>query len=141
MATSFSYMRERIRHTVGAVRSSRLHIKISAEVRKILESLAKQDGTRTEEYASALLSETVIERYHSQNENIRQWESLSEREKQVAALACMGHTNPQIAARLNITTETVKTHMKHILHKFNLKGRTQLSLTLQDWDFSNFLAS
>ena len=36
-----------------------------------------------------------------------------------------GDSNPQIAAELNITVNTVKTHISHILAKLQLENRTQ----------------
>ena len=38
----------------------------------------------------------------------RLWENLSRREKEIIALACLDHTNQQIASRLGISSETVK---------------------------------
>lgn len=45
------------------------------------------------------------------------WEKLSYREQQVAALAAQNFTNRMIAGRLGISPETTKTHMGHILKK------------------------
>ena len=138
MNTPFNYMRERIRHSLNTARSARLHLKVSDELLEMLASLAEQDETTAAELAGSLLAETVIERYHARDENIRHWEALSGREKQVAALACLGYTNPEIGLQLHITKETVKTHMKNILRKFSLKGRGQLSWVLRDWDFGAY---
>ena len=138
MTTSFAYMRDRIRHTLNGARSARLHIKLSDDLLAMLGKLAAQDGVTAEEYAGDLLTETVIERHHARDENIRRWELLSEREKEVAALACLGHTNPEIGLQLHIAKDTVKTHMKNILRKFGLKGRGQLRWVLKEWDFSAY---
>ena len=60
----------------------------------------------------------------------RRWESLTPRQKQIAILICQGHTNPQIAEQLHISTETVKTHIRRILYKFNLRSKAELRLLI-----------
>lgn len=69
----------------------------------------------------------------------RSWDALSPREKQVAALVCAGLTGRQIAARLVVSPETVKTHVRHILRKFNLSSRRDLGRLLADWDLTPWL--
>lgn len=50
---------------------------------------------------------------------------LSERELDVLRLVAQGFSNPQIAGALHITVNTVKAHLKNILHKLRLANRTQ----------------
>ena len=138
MTTSFAYMRDRIRHTLNGVRSARLTIKLSDDLLAMLTKLAAQDGLTPAQYAGDLLAETLIARHHARDENIRHWELLSEREKQVAALVCLEHTNPEIGLQLHIAKDTVKSHMKNILRKFELKGRGQLRWVLKEWDFGAY---
>jgi DNA-binding NarL/FixJ family response regulator len=54
-------------------------------------------------------------------------EQLTSRELEVLRLAATGISNPQIAARLQISVNTVKAHIKSILDKLNLENRTQLA--------------
>jgi two-component system nitrate/nitrite response regulator NarP len=63
---------------------------------------------------------------------------LSPREQQVVALTCLNLTNRQIAAKLVITPETAKTHVRNILRKFNLHSKVELREALSDWDFSDW---
>lgn len=42
---------------------------------------------------------------------------LSDREKQVLELVRLGHTTKEIASRMNLAIETVKSHRKHIIAK------------------------
>ena len=68
--------------------------------------------------------------------SLSRWRMLSPREQQVAALICLNYTGRQIAARLKISPETVKTHTRNLLNKFGLRTRTELRQVLADWDFS-----
>lgn len=52
-------------------------------------------------------------------------EKLSEREKGVLQLVALGHTSTVIGTRLNISGQTVNTHIKNIYRKFNVRNRAQ----------------
>jgi len=54
---------------------------------------------------------------------------LTNREKEVLLHVQMGRTNKEIAQRLCITCNTVKTHMDKIFNKLNVKNRTQAAIT------------
>lgn len=52
-------------------------------------------------------------------------DTLTDRERQVVAFLAQGHSNQQIAAALNISEHTVKTHLYKIYKKLGLKSRLQ----------------
>ena len=54
--------------------------------------------------------------------------SLSEREGEVLRQMARGLTNKQIAQAMNISYETVKEHVQHILRKIGLTDRTQAAV-------------
>ena len=54
--------------------------------------------------------------------------SLSEREGEVLRLMTSGSTNKQIAQAMNISYETVKEHVQHVLRKIGLTDRTQAAV-------------
>jgi len=51
--------------------------------------------------------------------------NLSAREKEVLQLVVKGATNKDIAAKLYITENTVKNHLRNILEKLHLENRVQ----------------
>ncbi|MCA1598406.1 MAG: tetratricopeptide repeat protein, partial [Chloroflexi bacterium] len=55
------------------------------------------------------------------------WSSLTERERQIAALAAEGLTNPEIAGRLLMSRWTVKFHLSHVYSKLGVAGRFELA--------------
>ncbi len=66
------------------------------------------------------------------------WEQLTPRQQEVAALICLGYTNPQIAGMLFISSNTVHTHSRSIQRVFQVAGKTGLRVLLANWDFSEF---
>ena len=55
-------------------------------------------------------------------------EPLTDREREVLALVAKGHANKEIAALLDITERTARTHVSNILGKLELASRTQAAL-------------
>ena len=102
-----------------------------------LTTLSQHDG-RPEEVLIQDLLAAGLTHYYSSDELWKKWESLSPREQEVAAYVCLGYTNKQIAQKLSISPETVKSHVRNVLIKFNLGSRSELRLSLHEWDFSQW---
>jgi DNA-binding NarL/FixJ family response regulator len=57
---------------------------------------------------------------------------LSEREREVLAMIGAGRSNSEIAADLVISMATVKTHVRHIFAKLDLRDRAQAVVAARD---------
>jgi DNA-binding NarL/FixJ family response regulator len=55
-------------------------------------------------------------------------EALSPRELEVLRLVVEGQSNPEIAAQLHISLNTVKTHVRNITGKFGVGDRLQAAV-------------
>lgn len=113
------------------------HLELSDSLQVSLSTIAKDEGRPEHELIPELLNAGLTQ--YSSNERLwKKWESLSPREKDVAALVCLGCTNREIAARLSISPETVKDRLETALQKFHLAKRTELRVLLANWDFSEY---
>lgn len=59
-------------------------------------------------------------------------EPLSEREQETLGLIAAGRPNREVAALLNISESTVKSHVKHIFAKLNARNRTEAVAIARD---------
>jgi DNA-binding NarL/FixJ family response regulator len=66
------------------------------------------------------------------------WETLSWREQQVTAFTCLGYTNRQMAARMQLSPSTVKGYIRGALFKWNAHSKEGLYKLLEQWDFSGW---
>jgi len=127
---------QRLLRLLGYQKSSdRLSFSVDVRLIRSLQDLAEQERRTKTELAAELLSYALAQRDVAEA-NLQRWRGLSEREQQVAALICLGFTNRQIAARLVISPETVKSHVSRVLLKFGLRTRSELRGALAEWDFS-----
>jgi DNA-binding NarL/FixJ family response regulator len=91
------------------------------------------DAVRVVAAGEALLAPTVTRRLISEfarqrpaaPEPAAAVAELTPRETEVLRLLAEGLSNPEIAGRLVITEETVKTHVSRVLHKLALRDRAQ----------------
>jgi DNA-binding NarL/FixJ family response regulator len=91
------------------------------------------DAVRVVAAGEALLAPAVTQRLISEFARLRPAAAappaavagLTPRETEVLRLLAEGLSNPEIAGRLVITEETVKTHVSRVLHKLALRDRAQ----------------
>jgi DNA-binding CsgD family transcriptional regulator len=128
----------RILYRLGLRRDPGLHSYTFDEpLHTTILSLAEQQKRSPEEITSELLAAGLAHQ-HTADDLWQRWQSLSPREQEVIAFACLGYTNRQMAARLGISPETVKTHLHNALVKFNLHSRDELRTRMENWDFSGW---
>ncbi|MBL7627977.1 response regulator transcription factor [Frankia sp. CN6] len=95
------------------------------------------DAVRVVAAGDALLAPTVTRRLIAEFATLRRpgtppgtaLAALTPRETEVLCLVAEGLSNPEIAARLTVTEETVKTHVSRMLTKLGLRDRTQAVVT------------
>jgi len=58
-------------------------------------------------------------------------ERLSERELEVLGLMSKGYAEKEIADKIHVSVNTIKTHRKHIYQKLHLRSRTDVMLKMQ----------
>ncbi|MEN6409635.1 MAG: response regulator transcription factor [Anaerolineaceae bacterium] len=93
------------------------------ELFDLLERVTRGEVAMTRTMASRLLKGLASGHGSPEAEK----EKLTEREVEVLKLVAKGNSNPQIAAELCITVNTVKSHLKNILTKLQLDNRTQVA--------------
>ena len=100
----------------------------------LIENIANREGLSVADTVNQLLSLAVGEQ-HIIDENLNLWETLTDREKETAAFTCLGYTNHEIARKMVISPNTVKTHLRNTLQKFDVSSKAELQLLLAGWDF------
>jgi DNA-binding CsgD family transcriptional regulator len=118
-------------------RSARRTYTLDADLYTALDDLAERENRPTDDVVSEMVS-SGLNQWYSQENIALLWQSLSPREQDISALACLGYTNRQIAARLGISDETVKTHLHNALVKLNLHSRSEIRMLFAHWDFSRW---
>ena len=87
--------------------------------------IAAGDALLAPNITRRLIGEFARNRASTAAGDIPQLDELTPREIEVLRLLAEGLSNPEIAARLVVSEETVKTHVSRILRKLRLRDRTQ----------------
>ena len=131
------YAVKRLLSRLGFKRSGTRAYALDDESYSLLESLAVREQRSAEDIHADILA-NAFEQQLSQDALYQYWQSLSPREKDVAALSCLGYTNRQIAAKLHVSPDTVKGYIRQVLGKFHIHSKTDLRLLLFRWNFSEW---
>jgi DNA-binding CsgD family transcriptional regulator len=122
---------------LGRLPTPRRLFHFDEELVQSLQDLAEREQRSEEEVAADLLTIALAQR-DAAEVRIQAWRGLSFREQQVVALTCLGYTNRQIAARLRLSPETVKSHIRSSQRKLGVRTKAELRHALADWDFGKW---
>jgi DNA-binding NarL/FixJ family response regulator len=95
----------------------------SSQFRTLLEAVARGEAAITPATAAR-----IIQAFRQREAGRRpETEHLTERELEVLQLVTAGLRNKEIAARLGISENTVKFHLRHILDKLHAQSRAEVA--------------
>jgi len=116
-------------------RPERRYFELDTSLQAALKERADREQRPLQQFQAELLA-AGLANLQTSDELKRCWKRLSGREQEVTALACLGYTNRQMAARMGVSPDTVKGYMRQAQVKFHAHGKDQLRLLLAQWDFS-----
>jgi DNA-binding NarL/FixJ family response regulator len=90
---------------------------------RILEAIAEL--TTGGSPMTPAVARKVIQHFHSQSQATDNLEQLTDRELEVLHELAQGASNKEVGARLNISTETVRNHVRNIFDKLHVRSRTE----------------
>ncbi len=107
---------------IGALRAGAItYVEKDSQPEQLLEAI------RGAAQGKAIFEPSLMQRV-VQAQTMQHGDVLTEREGDVLRLLAEGLTNAEIAARLSVSEETVKTHVASILRKLGLAHRTQAAI-------------
>jgi NarL family two-component system response regulator LiaR len=107
---------------IGALRAGAItYVEKDSQPEQLLEAV------RGAVQGKAIFEPTLMQRI-LQAQTMKSSDVLTEREREVLRLLAEGLTNAEIAVRLSVSEETVKTHVVGILRKLGLAHRTQAAI-------------
>ena len=74
---------------------------------------------------SSEIARRVVQSFRRAAKQMKPDVRLTTREEEVLILLSKGYANKEIASQLNIGTETVGSHLKHIYEKMHVRSRTE----------------
>ena len=130
-------MIERIRGMFRRTSDRPITVALDRELGAQLEQLANSEKRTVAELVEEILWTAADERL-STSAKIDPWQALTPREREAAALSCMGYTNREIAIQMVISPNTVKTHIRNVLRKFSVKSKVELRQSQAEWEFAEW---
>ena len=107
---------------IGALRAGAItYVEKDSQPEQLLEAV------RGAVQGKAIFEPTLMQRI-LQAQTMKSSDVLTERESEVLRLLAEGLTNAEIAVRLSVSEETVKSHVAGVLRKLGLAHRTQAAI-------------
>ncbi|BCX47917.1 DNA-binding response regulator [Haloferula helveola] len=98
-----------------------------AEVRAAIDDVRAGGAPMSPEIARR-----VVEAFHQPTESQTEELNLTPRETEILDCLCDGLANKEIADQLDISTETVRVHLRHIYEKLHVRSRTEAAMKYRD---------
>jgi DNA-binding NarL/FixJ family response regulator len=74
---------------------------------------------------SSQIARRVVHSFRSEPANTPKVEDLSQREEEILRHLSKGYSTKEIADRLSVSVNTVRTHLQHIYNKLHVRSRTE----------------
>jgi len=74
---------------------------------------------------SSQIARRVVQSFREAASDEQKVEALSEREEEILQHLSKGYSTKEIADRLSVSVNTVRTHLQHIYHKLHVRSRTE----------------
>ncbi len=82
---------------------------------------------------STHIARKVVQHFHNVGPTAGEEERLSPREREVLDMLAAGYIYKEIGDKLNIAPETVRTYVKHICQKTQVRNRVEAVAKLKQW--------
>ncbi len=123
---------------IGLPFDSRPRFRLPKELLAQVEQLAAAQQIPAERMVAQLVAEALAQRARSER-LLTAWGSLTRREQQVVAMFGLGNETAEVARRLVVSENTVRSHLYSAQLKFGEPSKAALLNHLTDWDFSAWL--
>jgi DNA-binding CsgD family transcriptional regulator len=118
-------------------KAGRRTFSLDADLHSALVEQARLEQVAPDELAADMLYTALMKR-RSSTELWERWQKFTLREKDVIALTCLGYTNRQITAKLDLAPDTVNWYIRKVLIRLTLHSKSELKLIFEGWDFSKW---
>jgi len=71
------------------------------------------------------IARKVVEVFRQMGVSSKEMDNLSEREMEILSYVAKGYADKEIADRLSISSETVRTHLRNTYRKLHVRSRTE----------------
>ena len=131
-------IQNKFREIFGISQNPTALVQLHPELFTAVKQIADENGRSINEVANELVHNALHDHRQAVS-SLQIWQQLTHREREITALIWLGLSNPQIAQRLSISTNTVKSHVKNILSKFDVHSKKSLMPLLSGLDLSDWI--
>ncbi len=129
-------MNRNLREILGISPHASTLVQLRPELLTAVTKIADHTGRTVGDITNELIRQALYDQHVAEN-SLQIWQQLTQREREITALIWLKLTNPEIARRLSISPNTVKTHVKNILNKFNVHSKKEVMDLLSGLDLSD----